>query len=205
MDNDEQKYEHDLCDNKSNYNEDYMDVFRKVVQNSLKGGLCDADKLFLDTNYIKISIISETKHSKIYKARPGDKNGCNDRLVAIKKYELQRAHQLIQFEDKVVKVSKFEDYGFKIKNEASMLKYLAGADCSARDFIVKYIDFQEGDGYYLVMEYIESEMNLKQFLDLSFKYIKEERMDSMHYGSIIKLIFWQLSMVMKVLHHDMKC
>ena len=55
------------------------------------------------------------------------------------------------------------------------------------------------------MEYIDSEMNLRQFVEIAFKYIQEKKLRLKYYQKIVKYVYWQLVVTVRWLHQCMSC
>lgn len=122
-------------------------------------------------------------------------------FYAIKKTDKQLFNQRISKQDNGFNICVEEN----IKKEAEILKYLT-IDNKSTEYIIKYVDFFESDThYYLVMEYIEGNTNLKDFIYEAHEYINDGKLSLKEYQKIIKYIFWQLSAVLHWLHHDMHC
>ena len=93
-----------------------------------------------------------------------------------------------------------------ILKEASIVKYLTVNHIPIGDYIVKFIDSFESDtDYYLVLEYVESEMNLRQFVDKAHGYIKDGKLPIKSYRISIKYLLWQLFVTITWLHQSMHC
>merc|ERR1712228_236377 len=76
----------------------------------------------------------------------------------------------------------------------------------AMDNIVQYIDWFESDNfYYLVIEYVQSEINLEQFMGTAHEYMDNGKLKKREYQQIIKKIMWELVNVIYWLHNDMNC
>eukprot|EP00483_Globobulimina_turgida_P012004 UN12026 len=74
------------------------------------------------------------------------------------------------------------------------------------NYIVKYIDlFESNTDYYLVMQYIDSEINLKQFISKSRLYIKCGKLSLKEYQTMMKYLLWQLFVTVQWLHISMRC
>ena len=162
------------------------------------------DTLFANHGYKKLKIITDTLQGKLYKAQKLDDNKTSDNVnqyVAIKKCNKLLLKEGIAIQDEINFV-----VSENIIKESVILKYLTFDNCPIGEYIIKFIDFFESnDDYYLVMEYVESEMNLKQLMYKAFEYINSNKMDYKEYQKVIKYIFWQLTVTVRWLHHDMNC
>ena len=165
----------------------------------------DEELLFNDNGYIKQYKICNTLQGELFKAE----NINNGSYVAIKKTDKHLfAEQIANDQDK----DNPSLQGFKfcvsenIIKESLILKYLTVDNCPIGDYIVKYIDnFESDTHYYLVMEYIDSEMNLKQFVTKSFEYINNGKLSLKSYHKMMKYLLWQLFVTINWLHQSMNC
>lgn len=143
--------------------------------------------------YEKLHTICDTTHSDLFKAKIFSDDQSNGHFVVIKRYSKKPFKSYISNQRNIIR-------------ETQILKFLSGINCPMRYFVTQYVEsFESENAYYLVMEYIESELNLQQFIDLCFRYIEEGQMKLKHYQSMIKLIFCRLALLIRSLHHDMKC
>lgn len=93
-----------------------------------------------------------------------------------------------------------------IVKEALILNLLTVENKPTGNYIGKYIDFFEDDtSYYLVMEYISGNINLKDFVYAAHKYIKKGKLKLKEYQKTIKYLIWQLSVTLRWLHDDINC
>ena len=91
------------------------------------------------------------------------------------------------------------------KQEAIILHHLTVDNRATADYIVRFVDFFETEHcYFLVMEW-GGDLTLNQFCDKAFEYLHSGRLDVKEYKRIVKYIFWQLSVIIYWLHHDMHC
>ena len=93
-----------------------------------------------------------------------------------------------------------------IINEAFVLQYLTHFCSKINNSVPKYCDFFETDSdYYLVMQYIEKNMTLKQFVNECHRYIQSGKLKLKQYHKIIKFLLWQLAATLYWLHNKIKC
>ena len=93
-----------------------------------------------------------------------------------------------------------------IVKEAMILKHLTVYNRCTANNIENFIDFFEGNGTLcLVVEYIESNMNLEQFVIEAHEYMESGKLKRKEYLQIIKYIFWEISVVLHWMHNDMHC
>lgn len=91
-----------------------------------------------------------------------------------------------------------------VVKEGQILQYLT--DHKSTEYIAKYIDFFESEtDYYLVLEFIEGETNLSQFISSAHAFIADGALDVKLYQKTIKYIMWQLCAVVHWLHNNMHC
>lgn len=152
----------------------------------------DEDLLFEVHGYQKTDILSDTTQDKLFLAEiQNDKKsiGTKPQFVTIKKREKKQ----VNLDRNIVK-------------EAIILKHLTADNFPIGHHIIRYIKFFESkDAYYLVTEFNESQKNLKDFISLAFKHVKQLSLKYQHYQEIIKQIFWQLVVTVRWLHRDMNC
>eukprot|EP01084_Bolivina_argentea_P312938 541827_1 len=163
--------------------------------------LSNEEMIFYNNEYKIINTISDTLQGKLYKAaniNPFEPN--KQTFVAIKQTSKYLFNQQIAIED---------DINFcvseNIIREILTLKYLTIDHQPIGDYIVKFISSFESDtDYYLVMEYIESETNLKQFVTAASKHIKNGKLARNQYQKMMKYLLWQLYVTVEWLH-VMRC
>eukprot|EP01084_Bolivina_argentea_P159922 278539_1 len=86
-----------------------------------------------------------------------------------------------------------------------ILKSIAENKNAKNELIVKYIDaFESDEHYYLVQEYIEDSITLKEFVIKAHQYSKENKLKLSHYKKCITLILYQLAIVVNLLHNNHK-
>ena len=120
--------------------------------------------------------------------------------VAIKRIDKELFQESIAIQD---------DMNFivseNIIKEAFILKYLTVDNCPIGDYICKYIDFFESDDYYyLVIEYVYSEINLWNLYQ-RHAYINDGKLELRKYQKIIKYILWQLFVTVNWMHNTVHC
>eukprot|EP01084_Bolivina_argentea_P019007 35389_1 len=155
------------------------------------------DILLHNHGYRIMHKICDTMQGDLFKAL----NVNTNRFVAIKKTDKQLFAKRIAIQDRIhFCVTE------NIIKEAHILKYLTVDNTPIGDYIVQYIDFFEsGESYYLVMEYIASETDLKQFILKAKRYIQCGKMDIKAYQKTMKFLLWQLFVTVQWLHLSMKC
>lgn len=121
--------------------------------------------------------------------------------VAIKKTGKHLCGQRIAFEEDITFI-----VDENILKEALILKHLTVDNQCIGDYICKFKDFFECDeNLYLVTEYIDSEMNLKQFIKKSFEYMKNGKLLRADYHKTVKYIMWQIAVTIHWLHDVYHC
>eukprot|EP01084_Bolivina_argentea_P211071 359101_1 len=155
------------------------------------------DTVFHTHGYQKINKICDTLQGELYKSITLDKQ----KYVCIKKTPKYLCNEQIAYENGTYFcVSK------NICKEASVLKYLTVDNQCIGDYIVKYVNFFHSEtDYYLVMEYIESETNLKQFISQAQKHIINGKLSMKEYSKMMKYLLWQLFVTIYWCHELMNC
>eukprot|EP01084_Bolivina_argentea_P257085 433042_1 len=160
------------------------------------------EESFLANNgYIKDQILSKTLQGELFTAKRFD-NTTPHRCVAIK----QTSKRLYLRREAIDPCGFHFIIDEDIVKEAFVLRHLTTSNQPIGGTIVQYIDFFESpDHYYLVMEHIQSNMNLKQFVLTCHQHIQRNKLKRSHYQQIIKYLLWQLAATLHWLHNDMKC
>eukprot|EP01083_Nonionella_stella_P066066 173708_1 len=150
------------------------------------------DVIFHMHGYKKIKTICDTCQGQLFEAIQYD----SQRSVAIKRTNKHLFEQRITIEDgNSLCISKH------ILKEALILRYLTVSHTPIGDYIIKYIDFFESNtDYYLVMEYVQSNINLKQFISKSREYIQQGLLSRSKYHKMMKYILWQLFVTIQWMH-----
>merc|ERR1719242_2517346 len=132
--------------------------------------------------YKKISKISDCLQGDMYKAL----NKTNGEYVAIKRASKELLEGKIAIDDGMnFCVSE------NLCKEAAILQYLTIHNRPLGDYIIQFVDvFEDEDNYYLVIEYVESETNLKQFVQRGHEYMADGSLSSKEYQKAIKYIMW---------------
>ena len=169
------------------------------------------DVILSQRGYTKLRTICETSQGEIMECIKVDKRDIDCEYET----ESDIKHVAIKKADKILwkqKVSKEDEYGMSfcieddIMKQALILHHLTVDNSSSGNYIVKYIEFFESaKNFYLVMEYIEDDMNLKQFVKKAHQYINDGKLSLKEYQHFVKYLLWQLSAVIHWLHHDMHC
>eukprot|EP01083_Nonionella_stella_P185938 679487_1 len=158
----------------------------------------ELDSAFAINGYKKLNTICDTLQGTLYKAQ----HISSGEYVAIKKVDKSLSNHQIAIDEDGTTCCVSED----IVKEAQILKYLTVNNTSIGRHIIRYIDFFcDEESHYLVMEYIESQMNLKQFASVAHQYIAAGALRRKHYQQIIKYLFWQLMVTIHWMHNDMRC
>eukprot|EP01083_Nonionella_stella_P004682 13589_1 len=90
-----------------------------------------------------------------------------------------------------------------VVKEALLMYHCTVANQPPVPCLPQFIDFfQDELYYYLVMDH-SGIITMEQWCQTAFEYIKNETLDLHHYQAVVKFIFWQLSVLMHWLHHDM--
>ena len=94
-----------------------------------------------------------------------------------------------------------------ILKESKLLKQLTVSSQKAESKnIIHFVEFFESTEYfYLVFEYVDEWISLKQFVDEAHAYIKQNKLKLTEYIRMIRYIFWQISSTLHWLHTDIKC
>eukprot|EP01084_Bolivina_argentea_P082965 150207_1 len=153
--------------------------------------------IFQQNGYRKIKKICDTSQGELIKAYQFS----NNQYVAIKKTNRLLFNECISIQDETTFcVSE------NIIKEALILQYLTVDNKCVGNYIVTFKNFFQSDtDYYLVIEYVESEMNLKQFVSIAHKYLKQGKLQLKEYQKTIKYLFWQLCVTLFWLHDSMQC
>eukprot|EP01084_Bolivina_argentea_P292906 503689_1 len=160
------------------------------------GSYDDEDVVLQRHGYKRITKISETLQGELFKASDLHQN----RYVAIKRTDKRLFRQQIAVQDDISFV-----VAENIVQEAFLLRYLTVDHTPIGDYVLQFIDFFESNAsYYLVIEYIESEMNLKQFITKCAQYIANGQLSLNEYKKVIKFVLWQLFVTVQWLH-TMRC
>eukprot|EP00484_Ammonia_sp_Unknown_P023902 CAMPEP_0197038082 /NCGR_PEP_ID=MMETSP1384-20130603/15112_1 /TAXON_ID=29189 /ORGANISM="Ammonia sp." /LENGTH=573 /DNA_ID=CAMNT_0042468475 /DNA_START=81 /DNA_END=1802 /DNA_ORIENTATION=- len=170
------------------------------------GKLCDT----LQGDLIKCEVVPVAEDTNGDGASTKKKRGKNlkaclqsnrEGFVAIKRTNKQLFKQRISKMDNGFNICVEEN----IEKEAQILKYLT-SEHKSTEYVIKYVDFfQSENDYYLVMEYIDGDCNLKQFMQKAHKLMEQHKLDLKQYHKIIKYVFWQIAAVLHWLHYDMHC
>eukprot|EP01084_Bolivina_argentea_P207435 353913_1 len=166
------------------------------IQDLLSDLTVTSEDIILEMNgYIKTNKITNTLQGELFKA----KELSTGQYVAIKKTNksLHNEHISIQ-DDTTFFVSE------NIIREAIMIQHLTVDNTCIGKYIIQFINFFESDtDYYLVLEYIESEINLKQFVAIAHKCIEKGKLKLRHYQKVIQYLYWQLLVTIQWLHDSM--
>eukprot|EP01083_Nonionella_stella_P099219 278964_1 len=161
----------------------------------------DDDSMFQESQNDDDSILTRKGYRKIGKkvhTSQGELFHCilsNQRRVGIKKVNKSMyARRFVQSD------------AHDILKEATILYYLTVKNTPTAQYIAQYIDFIESEHcYYLITEYEERTINLKQFIRTAQRYIARGILRQKEYNKTIKYIFWQMFVLMRWLHADMHC
>ena len=170
----------------------------------------EEDTFLSQHGYKKIRKISNTLQGDIWECEIISDNissSMNQQMqsepkhVAIKRTDKYLYHESISVEN---------NFNFivseNIIKESVILKHLTNDNQPIGDSIVKYIDFFESEtDYYLIQELITSEYSLTEFVQKAHQYIRNGQLDIKSYQKIVKFIFWQISVAIQWMHHDMNC
>ena len=140
----------------------------------LLSNLCavSEDTILAEHGYKKISKICDTVQGVLYKAEKLNDTNINNKYVAIK-----RCERILRDKQEAIQDGMNFIVSEDIIKEAIILKHLTVDNQPIGEYIVKYIDsFQSDEYYYLVMEYIESDINLAQFVQNAFKHIHSNKL-----------------------------
>eukprot|EP01084_Bolivina_argentea_P167089 290061_1 len=159
----------------------------------------DEKSLLAKYGYIKDKILHKTLQGEIFKAKSINNEHNQHRFVTIKKTS-KHLHK---------KRESVDDNGFKyivdenIIKEALILRHLTIENKPIGDTIIKYINFfHSNTDYYLVTEYIDGDMTLKDFIPKLHQYIKQNKLKLKEYQKIIKYLLWQLVATIHWMHND---
>jgi len=160
--------------------------------------ITDCSEVCRQNGYELISTIADTLQGRLYKACA---NETSKRYVAIKRASKFLTDNRIAIQDK------FEFcVAENIIKEARILKHLTVDNATIGDYIVRYYDFFESDtDYFLVMEYIDSEVNLEQFVHTCHQYIANGKLQRKQYLKVVKYLLWQLLVTLSWMHKSMHC
>eukprot|EP01084_Bolivina_argentea_P050443 92748_1 len=159
----------------------------------------DEQLILAQNGYTKHEIISTTLQGEIFSAKL---IGNEQSFVAIKK-----ACKILTSKRECL-----DNDGFNfiidenICSEALILKYVTQNNNLISNNIIQYVEFFESEtDYYLVMEYVESQFNLKQFAIKAHEYIRNGQLKLKQYNKALKYILWQTSLTIDYLHNSMQC
>lgn len=134
----------------------------------------DEDLILLQNGYKRIRKICNTSQGELIEAEAVDVKVQNQivQRVAIKKISKEHHKQRISEQDGVTYcVQK------NVIKEAQILEHLTVHNQCISDNIVHFVEFFESDDhFYLVMEYVDSDINLKQFIVRSHEYMKSGKL-----------------------------
>eukprot|EP01084_Bolivina_argentea_P101903 182631_1 len=202
---------HPILTNLSNYSDTTVSTNTSVelspISNadtspySTKWNPDEIDMVFIKNGYKKINTIKKTLQGELYKASIIANRNDQSQYVAIKRTSKYLYKQNIAIEDNInFCVSE------NIIKESLILKYLTVDHKPIGDYITTFIQFFQSDtDYFLVMEYIDTEMNLKQFISRASQYIQQGKLALVNYHKIIKYLLWQLFVTIQYLHDSMNC
>jgi len=157
------------------------------------------DVCLAEHGYRKVATMHATAQGEVIKAQ----SIMSGSTVIIKKTDKLLHQKGISFPDEYGMSSIVDD---DIIKQSDILRHLTVNNQPIGDGIVKYIDFFENESYYfLVLEYVENCMTLKDFISESHQYMLEKKLSVKDYQSKIKYIFWHLIRTMDWLHTDMQC
>eukprot|EP01084_Bolivina_argentea_P078440 142328_1 len=177
--------------NCSDFSIDMTDLLFKISE-------IDEDITLADHSYTKVHKLCDTLQGDLWKAQDMKTN----EYVTIKRTDKQLFQQQISIDDDNMQFCVSEN----IIKESNILKRLTVDNHCIGNYIIQYINFFESDtDYYLVMQYVESETNLKQFVQTAHKHIKNNKLKLKQYQKIIKYLYWQLIVTVHWMHNDMKC
>eukprot|EP01083_Nonionella_stella_P271000 917957_1 len=185
----------DYSDNESDYDDDFLPMHELLQSLST----LDGEIAFGRNGYKKVGTICATRQGELYKAVRTD--GSNAEF-AIKRTTKDLFEKRIAVEDG----STFCVSDNCIK-EAEILKRVTVDNTSPfNKHIVQYIDFFESDqDYYLVMEHVSSQTNLKQFIAQAKQHMANGKLSIEEYQKAVKQLMWQLFTTVQWLHVSIKC
>ena len=159
------------------------------------------DKELTSRGYQVISKICDTLQGELLRAQTIKYSKQSYANVAIKKCDKSLFKQRITIRNEITYcVSE------NIVKEAMILNLLTVENKVSGNYINKYIDFFESSThYYLIMEYIPGNINLKDFVYGAHKYIKNGKLSQKEYHKTIKYLMWQLAVTLRWLHDDIHC
>eukprot|EP01083_Nonionella_stella_P196989 724502_1 len=158
----------------------------------------DSEIAFCRNGYDKVATICETRQGELYKAVGRDHSKAE---FAIKRTNKDLFKKRIAFEDGFTFV-----VSDNCQKEAEILKRVAADHSSSRKHIVQFVDFFESDlDYYLVMEYVESQTNLKQFIAQAKHHMTSGQLSIEAYQKVVKELMRQLFSTVQWLHCSIQC
>eukprot|EP01084_Bolivina_argentea_P054452 99852_1 len=157
----------------------------------------DEEVVFAFNGYKQLHKICDVLQGELYKGIQLSSN----KFVAIKRTDKSQYQKCITIQN---------NFSFLITEnrikESVILKHLTVNNRPIGDYIINFIDFFESTNYYyLVTEYINTETNLKQFIQTAHKYIANGILPLKQYLKVVKYLLWQLAVTIKWLHVDMSC
>eukprot|EP01084_Bolivina_argentea_P241853 405872_1 len=155
------------------------------------------NELLQKYGYIKINKISNSLQGEVFKAL----NLKNNKYVAIK-----RTNKLLYSDSIAIQDDTTFCVSENIIKESLILHHLTVSNKCIGGYIIRFYDFLESDtDYYLVLEYVKSELNMRQFVNICYKYINQGKFDLRDYLKMIKYLYWQLAVTVQWLHDSMNC
>jgi len=153
--------------------------------------------------YCKLHIIAKTQHGELILAQSSDNKG--SRKVAIKRTskQLLKNKTTIDAEDNDnINTHILSDEN--IITEAILLNDATVNNTPPGDYVTKFIEFfQSTTDYYLVMEYVESQVTLKKFVEKAHQYIQRGILDRKEWNKILKFLSWQLVATTHYMHNEL--
>eukprot|EP01083_Nonionella_stella_P017451 48824_1 len=159
------------------------------------------DDVFECNGYKKIGKICDTLQGELFQAVMMDTMGASNEYVAIKRVRKDLWQQKIAYQNNIAFC-----VTENIIKEAFILNYLTVKHQPIGDYVIQFIDFFESEqAFYLVIEYIDSRMNLKQFVSQCNRYIQTGELCFKEYQKMIKYVMWQLFVTVQWMHISMRC
>ena len=219
-DDKEKEKEKEEEEEENNEEEESDSQFPDLPWSQMISGLNGVDEniILSQRGYTRVRTISETLQGEIIECikvetpttetNDGNNDNDNDKENNIKHVAIKKTNKRLWKQ----KVSKEDEFGMSfcieddILKQALILHHLSVDNTSSGDYIIKYIEFFESyKDFYLVMEYIEDDMNLKNFVEKAHEYINDGKLSLKEYQHFVKYILWQISAVIHWLHDDMHC
>lgn len=183
-------------------------------QVSDKSSMISTESTLDQHGYRILHIIAKTQHGELILAESScdnkesinnNNNNKRSRKVAIKRTskELLKNKTTMDLDDNN-NVNTLIVSDENIITEAILLNDATVNNTPPGDYVTRFIEFfQSTTDYFLVMEYIESQVTLKEFVEKAHKYIQKGILDRKEWNKILKFLSWQLIATTHYMHDEL--